>query len=276
MFPPKHCGNLRGKPQLTLSPAIFTESTMRRAFSFADIERDCTITTDVHRLDNQPLGARIEVPTGLFDQYPYNCSAYEWMQQLREQIFDFGTIEWPGLPVNKRNYTLAQRSPFQHAYSANSYTTDLCQLPHQDTPPYPTAFWLPEQRRFSATWVMSLQGLAAFNHHQQTAPAMPIFERHQQLLAASLENGTGLLYNQQPGLLLIDNSHHRQLYHARTCNFSAMQATNAHKHDAPMYAFNEMGLMHYIDMLDERRGQNDRDDHEKADVLAFMQKEGLQ
>ncbi|CAA0094747.1 Uncharacterised protein [BD1-7 clade bacterium] len=249
---------------------------MQRAFTFSDIEQDCDIETGVYTLDRKKFGAVIHVPDALKQQYPYNVSAYEFMQQLRQPIFEFGTLELPGLAVNKQNHTLAQRSPFEHSYSSNTYTTDLCQLPHQDCPPYPTAFWLPEQRRFSATWVMSETGLNHFHQHQQAFPSMPIEERHQLLVDRSLEEGWGLLYNQQPGLLLIDNSQHHRLYHARTANFAAMESTDNHQTDTAMYAFNEIGLLQYIDMLDERRGNQDRDAAEVSEVRRFMAEEGLQ
>ena len=40
-----------------------------------------------------------------------------------------------------------------------------------------------------------------------------------------------------------------------------------------MYAFNEVGLQHFIDQLDERRGPEHRDAADAALTLAFMQAE---
>ncbi|MFM2419685.1 MAG: hypothetical protein RL385_4408, partial [Pseudomonadota bacterium] len=42
-----------------------------------------------------------------------------------------------------------------------------------------------------------------------------------------------------------------------------------------MYAYNEIGLLNYIDTMDERRGEHDRDEQEMADVGAFMAAERL-
>jgi hypothetical protein len=81
--------------------------------------------------------------------------------------------------------------------------------------------------------------------------------------------------NYTPGLLLIDNSHHQQLYHARTCRFDVVEQNPNYTSDAAMYAFNETGLLHYIDAMDERRGEHDRDTEEREDVRVFMTTERL-
>lgn len=247
----------------------------RTPFTLADIERDCHVQSGIHTLDGRPLGLRIHVPSGLRAQYPYNASAYAFLQQLRDAIFEHGTVEFPGLPVNPCNHTLAQRSPEQHRYSANPYLTDYCQAPHQDTPPYPTAFWLGAPRRYFGTWVISLQGLQRYSQYTREHPQHDIETLHRALVPESLANNTGLVLNREPGLLLIDNSNHRQLYHARTCDFSALAANPKPAEETPMHAFNEVGLMHYIDTLDERRGTQDRDAEDLAITRAFMAAESL-
>jgi hypothetical protein len=100
---------------------------------------------------------------------PYASTAYTFLQQLRGAIREHGLIEFPGLPVNPTNHTLAQRAPWEHAYSQNPYLTGFCQLLHQDTPPYPTAFWLGAERRFFATWVTSRQGPRRLDEAQRAA-----------------------------------------------------------------------------------------------------------
>ncbi|HEY9036811.1 MAG TPA: hypothetical protein VIM96_08895 [Pseudomonadales bacterium] len=247
----------------------------RSPFTLADIARECTIETGIHALDGHALGLRITVPAGLHNRYPYNASAYAFLQQLRDAIFEYGTVEFPELPVNPCNHTLAQRSPEQHRYSANPYLTDYCQAPHQDTPPYPTAFWLGAPRQYFATWVMSVAGVTRFLQYRQAHRHETIEAIHRALVPESLNNGSGLLLNRQPGLLLIDNSEHRQLYHARTADFAALANNPAPAEDTPMYAFNEVGLMHYIDTLDERRGPHDRDARDLADMRTFMAAERL-
>ena len=217
----------------------------------------------------------ITVPPELRNHYPYNASAYAFLQQLREAIFRYGLIEFPQLPVNRCNYTLAQRSPWQHRYSDNPYLTDLCQLPHQDTPPYPTAFWLGQPRRFSATWIVSDTGLESVSRWRQQHPDASTDELHRQLVPSSLADGTGILLNHSPGLLLIDNSHHHRLYHARTCRFDAIAAQTDHHTDTPMYAYNEIGLMNYIDMLDSRRGTEHRNAEDEALTREFFQSQPL-
>lgn len=242
----------------------------RQPFTFHDIAAECRIETGCHSLDGQRLGMKIHVPAALYSRHPFSASAYDFLQFLRPQILEHGTVEFPHLPLNRSNYTLAQRAPWEHAGNPNPYMTDECQSPHQDTPPYPTAFWLGETRRFFATWVMSLQGLRAWGEHCRQQPQAGIASRHRELVPASLANGTGLLLNRNPGLLLIDNSNHRKLYHARTCLFDKLTADTRHEHDAPMYAFNEIGLLEYIDSLDIYRGAQDRNQEEREAVRAFM------
>lgn len=248
---------------------------LRTPFTLADIERDCHVQAGCHRLDDRPLGLRITVPAELQHRYPYNASAYAFLQQLREAILEHGTIEFPGLPVNPCNHTLAQRSPEQHRYSSNPYLTDYCQAPHQDTPPYPTAFWLGAPRHYFGTWVISLQGLQRYLQYTRQFPQHDIETVHRALVPESLANGSGLILNREPGLLLIDNSEHRRLYHARTCDFAALANNPQPAEETPMYAFNEMGLLHYIDTLDERRGGHDRHAKDLAETQAFMASEQL-
>lgn len=247
----------------------------RKPFTFNDILAESTIETGCYRLDGKSLGIKIHVPDALFSQHPYNATAYAFLQQLRAQILEFGTVEFPGLPVNKTNYTLAQRAPKEHGNHPNAYMTDICQQPHQDTPPYPTAFWLDTPRQYFATWVMSLQGLNHAMEYSRSHARFSIEEKHRVLVPQSLANNTGLLFNQSPGLLLIDNSNHHKLYHARTCNFSAVAKNPDYRSDAPMYAFNEIGLLEYIDSLDIYRGDNDKDEYDAQDVKAFMAQEAL-
>lgn len=222
------------------------------------------------QLDGKPLGIRIDIPAELHQQKPFNATAYTYLHALREAIHQHGIVWLPHLPVNKTNHTLAQRSPHQHGYSSNHYLTDICQAPHQDTPPHPTAFWLGETRRFSATWVMGEAGAQRYYHFAQQQPHLSVEQIHRQLVPDSLQNGWGLLINQQPGLILIDNSQHARLYHARTCHFAAVDAlpagSTAHHADTPMYAYNVVGLLHYIDQLDERRGTAHRDPVETAAI----------
>lgn len=249
----------------------------RVPFSFSDFQRECQTETGHHRLDNhlgqRMLGLRVIVPPGLQDQYPFNASAYALMQQLRAEILEYGILEFPGLPVNKTNHTLAQRAPAEHSYSSNTYLTDYCQVPHQDIPPFPSAFWLGQPRRFSATWVLSNTGVQAFMQLQATEPALTIDELHRRLVPTTLLNHTGLLLNHSPGLALYDNSDEQQLYHARTCNFDAVANTPAHDRDTPMYAYNEPGLLNCIDTLDSRRGNDHRCSQDLAEVQSFLQKE---
>ena len=250
------------------------------ALDWAHIERDCKVKRGVFALDGRPVGLRIEVPPHLQQHAPYNSNAYAFLQGLRAQIRQHGVIVLPDLPLNPCNYTLAQRSPHEHGYSSNPYLTDLCQAPHQDTPPYPTAFWLSAARRWSATWIMRAAGAQRYYAYAQAHPQLSTLQIHRVLVPLSLAQGWGLLLNQMPGLLLIDNSNASGLYHARTCNFAALdalppqQAQAAHS-DSPMYAFNEVGLQHYIDQLDERRGPAHRDAAERERTLVFMQAEQL-
>jgi hypothetical protein len=82
-----------------------------------------------------------------------------------------------------------------------------------------------------------------------------------------------VLLNQDPGLLLIDNSAHCALCHARTCHFDAVEAADEALRDSPMYAFNEVGLLEHLRSLDERRGSEDLCDDDLADVKRFLHDE---
>lgn len=245
----------------------------RQAFSFEDLTRECIVQPGYHQLDSRPIGARIEVPSELWDRYPYNASAYAFLQELRSAIYEYGLIEFPGLPLNRTNHTLAQRAPREHTYSPNPYLTDICQTPHQDTPPLPTAFWLGERRRFYATWVVSHQGLDLFAQLRRTEPGLDIETVHRRLVPRSLVDGTGLLVNREPGLVLLDNSDAQSLYHARTCQFEAVAAEPGYETDSPSYAYNEVGLLNYLDSLDIRRGTADLDATDRAEVEAFLARE---
>lgn len=244
-------------------------------FTFHDIEQDCHIESGQYSLGGRALGLRIHVPQALYEKAPYNCSAYRWMQQLRSLIYDCGIVEFPGLPVNKCNYTLAQCAPQQHSYSDNPYLTDLCQSPHQDIPPYPSAFWLEEKRKYSATWLLSSEGANNF-YRAAARRELSIDELHRTLLPASLADGHGALINREPGLTLLDNSAQQSLYHARTCNFSALESARPPITDTPMYAYNEPGLLQHIDQLDSRRGAAHRNAIEREQVREFLAAERAQ
>ena len=245
----------------------------RQAFTFNDLAAECTVATDCYTLDGRSLGASVFVPPALFDRYPYNASAYVFLQELRAAIYQYGTVEFPDLPLNKCNHTVAMRHPYEHSYSDNPYLTRFCQEPHQDTPPYPTAFWLGEPRNYSATWIMSDQGLQTYLNYVRQNPDRTTGEIHRQLLPHALGDNTALLLNYQPGLLLIDNSDHRRLHHCRTSRFEAMARNPDHAVDAPMYSYNELGLLHYIDVLDSRRGNDHRDATDLTAVKQFMERE---
>lgn len=243
---------------------------LNKPFTWQDIEQECHIETDCYYLD-RPLGVRISVPTDLHNTFPYNVSAYQLLCALRPQIADFGILHFPDLPLNKTNYTLAQAAPWQHSYSTNPFMTGWCQSPHQDTPPFPTAFGLEKKRRFFATWLLSLQGLIEFQRLELESQAS-MEQLHRVFVPQSLENGSGILINQKPGLTIIDNSDHNKLYHARTCNFEAITGNVENEQDSFMYAFNEIGLLHYMDTLDSQRGSAWRDEEDKQAVADFIQR----
>jgi hypothetical protein len=260
---------LRGQEnQLALQPRV--------PFTFSDIAGECEVETECFRIDDgreRRLGARVRVPAELRDRYPYDGSAYGFLQELRSVIFEFGIIVFPDLPVNPTNHTLAQRAPNEHAYSRNPYLTSRCQSPHQDTPPYPTAFWLDAPRRFFGTWVLSSTAAQSFYRCQEAHPALSIEDVHRRLVPESVADHTAVILNQDPGLLLIDNSPHCALYHARTCRFDAVEAAGDEFRDAPMYAFNEVGLLEHLHSLDERRGNADLSDDDLAEVKLFLREE---
>ncbi len=242
----------------------------RAPFTFQDLAKDCAIQTACYNIDEREIGAKVIVPNELQHRYPYCASAYVFLQQLRSAIFEFGVVEFPNLPVNKTNHTLAQRSPKEHTYSSNTYLTDLCQQPHQDTPPLPTAFWLGEKRNYFATWVMSTKGVEEFYAFAKDCPQLSVEEVHKIQVAQSLKSKSGFLMNQNPGLVLLDNSDNQSLYHARTCCFQAVEENPDYTFDTPMYAYSEIGLLNYIDSIDSRRCNNDRDARDLEDVKAFM------
>lgn len=251
-------------------------SQWRVPFTFNDIAGECEVETECFRIDDgreRWLGARVRIPAELRDRYPYNGSAYGFLQELRSVIFELGLVVFPDLPVNRTNHTLAQRAPNEHAYSRNPYLTGRCQSPHQDTPPYPTAFWLDQRRMFFATWVVSSKAAQSFYRFQQAHPGLSVEDIHRRLVPESIAEHTGLILNQDPGLLLIDNSEHCALYHARTCQFEAVEAAGHELRDTPMYAFNEVGLLEHLHSLDERRGTADLSDEDLANVKRFLRDE---
>ncbi len=248
----------------------------RVPFTLRDLQAECASEAGVHRLDDEgprSLGLRIHVPPELRGRAPYTSTAYAFLQQLRGAIHEHGLVEFPGLPVNPTNHTLAQRAPWEHAYSQNPFLTGTGQLLHQDTPPYPTAFWLGAERRFFATWVTSRQGPRHEHAARRGAPHATVDDLHRTLVPASLRDGWGVLVNHQPGLLLIDNSDASGLYHGRTCLPAAMEGARAKEPDEPSLAFNEVGLLQYIDTLDERRGTGHRCAVDRAEVVAFLRAE---
>jgi hypothetical protein len=245
----------------------------RQSFTLGDIASECQLVEATHTLDNRTLGLRINVPAALYKQYPYNASAYAWLQELRESIFEYGIIELPDLPLNRCNHTVAMRHPAEHQYSDNPYLNSFFQSPHQDTPPYPTAFWLGAKRHFAATWVMSVKGLEAFQRLQNAKPACKLETIHRELVPQLLQQQQSLLLNTRPGLLLLDNSESHALYHARTCLFDAVAANPDTLTDTPSYAYNEVGLLHHIDQLDSRRGDTDRDESDLNAVKTFLERE---
>jgi len=251
---------------------------MRQRFTFKDLCQEASIIENTYSLDQQALGLRIHVPESLHNTFPFNTNAYDFLQFLRPQILEYGLIEIPSLPLNPLNHTLAQRDPSEHSYSQNAYLTGRYQDPHQDTPPYPTAFWLAQARRHSATWVISKNMLENYYHEKLNSPehahssvTHASESLHQKLVAQSLQEGTGILVNQQAGLLLIDNSTHNHLYHARTSTLT--ETTSTKLSDAPLHAFNEVGLLNYIDQLDERRTQAHRCQALSTEVAHFMREE---
>jgi hypothetical protein len=132
---------------------------------------------------------------------------------------------------------------------------------------------LGEPRNYGTTWVMSDRGLQSYLNYARQNPGRSTEEIHQQLLPGALGDNTALILNYQPGLLLIDNSEHQRLYHCRTSRFEAVARNPDHAVDAPMYSYNELGLLNYIDVLDSRRGSDHRDAADLAAVKQFMEGE---
>ena len=247
---------------------------MRKPFSLQDIVAECDVEEGHYKIDGKSLGLKIWVPEALHAHFPFQQSAYDFLQFLRTSIFDYGIVEFPHLPLNPINYTLAQRDPSEHSYSQNPFLTGRCQSPHQDTPPYPTAFWLAGLRQYSATWVMS-ESMQQYYQKLKSATKTNDITLHQQLVQQSITQGQAILVNHTPGLLLIDNSSAQNLYHARTTKLDRLDSFCKLRHDSPMFAFNEIGLMHYIDQLDEQRGQQHRDSKLSKEILDFIRQESL-
>ena len=251
----------------------------RVPFTLQDLLAECASEVGVHRLDDtgpRALGLRVHVPVPLQQRYPYNATAYAFLQQLRAPIREHGLVEFPGLPLNPTNHTLAQRAPWEHGYSQNPFLTGWCQQPHQDTPPLPTAFWLGSARRFFATWVVSRSGVARFQEAAHKRPGASVEQQHAELVPASQQAGWGTLINHEPGLVLLDNSDACALYHARTARPDAAAGHGALSPDAPSLAFNELGLLQHIDSLDERRGPEQRCARDRAEVVTFLRAEASQ
>ena len=246
----------------------------RKRFTFSDFIKECEIQENTVSLQYksgvQSLGVKVFVPESIRQQYPYNASAYDFLQFFRKEIYEYGIIEFPDLPVNRSNYTVAMKAPEEHGYSANPYLYEQCQSPHQDTPPYPTAFWLGKERQLSATWIMTELAVEYFQKQQHRFPELSIEDIHRRVVPETLKQGSAILRNYTPGLILIDNSQHHRLYHAKTCRFQNRRQLAEISHDSPMYSFNEVGLLHYIDSLDEQRGADDRNAEERNLVQQFM------
>ena len=247
---------------------------MRKKFTFKDFIHECHIEENTYTLKHsngtRQLGAKIIVPKERLGTHPYNVSAYDFLHFFRNEIYEYGIIEFPELPLNRSNYTVAMRAPEEHQYSANPYLSESCQSPHQDTPPYPTAFWLGNERLFSATWIMTDLAAEQFFEEQRMLPQQSIERVHRTVVPKTLCDQSALLLNHTPGLLLIDNSDHHLLYHAKTCRFDNRNSMPNQQQDNPMYTFNEVGLMHYIDSLDELRGTEHRDEEERDWVRRHM------
>jgi len=97
----------------------------RKPFNMNDIEAECHVDSRCHSLDGRAIVAMVSVLPTLHHRYPYNATACGFLQQLRESIYEFGTLEFPGLPVNKSNHTVAMRHPHQHSYSDNPCLTRM-------------------------------------------------------------------------------------------------------------------------------------------------------
>lgn len=246
-------------------------------FTFEDIARECRVEYGAHGLTANGggrIGARVFVPEELRATPLYSSSAYTFMQQLRAAIFEHGLIEFPELPVNRRNHTLAQRAPAQHAYSANPFLTGLCQRLHQDTPPFPTAFWLDGPRRASATWVATARAAAEFSEAARHVPDHELPALHARWVPKLIGEGRATLVNRTPGLLLLDNSDATRLYHARTNVVDGEHQAQPAPTDATLYAFNEPGLLQRM-QLDERRGTEHFCEAERGRIAAFVARERL-
>lgn len=236
---------------------------IKKSFSWQDIEAECSIETHCFHVE-KPLGARITVPEKLQTHYPYNASVYNFLYFLKDEIKQLGYLHFPKLCFNKTNYTLAQGAPQEHSYSSNPFMTSWFQEPHQDTPPHPTAFGLETERKFFATWLLGPKYLQRFFFLQ--SQGCDIESIHRELVPESIATGDALLINTSPGLSIIDNSDYHPLYHARTCQIEAVTQNPNFTSDSKMYAFNEIGLLYYIDQMDSKRGQVFRDDKERLIV----------
>lgn len=247
---------------------------MRAAFTFDDIAADCRIDYGCHAVGDLGLrlGARVHVPPALFDTALYRSSAYAFMQQLRAAIAEHGLIEFPALPLNPQNHTLAQRAPAEHGYSSNPFLTGLCQRLHQDTPPYPTAFWLGAKRYASATWVVCASAADEFNRATAHLPDAELPRAHTHWVPRLVAEGRATLVNREPGLLLLDNSDAQRLFHCRTNVVDGLRPARPVTQDAPLHAFNEMGLLQRM-QLDERRGEAHFCEEERRAIAEFVARE---
>lgn len=247
---------------------------MRVPFTFEDIAAECSVDYECHALgdDGARLGARVHVPPELFSAPIYRSSAYAFMQQLRAAIAEHGLIEFPNLPLNPQNHTLAQRAPSEHEYSSNPFLTGLCQRLHQDTPPYPTAFWLGAARRASATWVACASAAAEFNRATAHLGDADLPAAHAQWVPRLVTEGRATLVNRAAGLVLLDNSEAQRLFHCRTNVVDGERPAPPATAEAPLHAFNEMGLLQHM-QLDERRGTAHFCEEERRRIAEFVAQE---
>lgn len=244
----------------------------RTRFTINDIFALTKPTEGCYQLDAKTLGLRLDCQG--IDDALLKRPVYDFLLYLRQDIFKYGVIELQNLDFNLCNYTLGQGAPIEHQGNPNPYMTAHCQDLHQDTPPYPTAFGLKAPRQFYATWLTNEAQMQEF--YQQKASSQETLEQlHQRLVPTSLENQSGFLINQKPGLTIIDNSQANKLYHARTANFKAIEQAGNFSQDSKMYAFNEVGLLQHLRQLDIYRGNEHINLEEIERVKQLVQQENL-
>jgi hypothetical protein len=96
----------RGLPECESDPTRRIQLAVQRRvpFTFSDISGECEVETDCFRVDDgreRRLGARVRVPRELRDRYPYNGSAYGFLQELRSLILELGIVVFPDRSLPK-------------------------------------------------------------------------------------------------------------------------------------------------------------------------------